>query len=127
MTFLFKAPPAPVEGGTVSVSAKAYRGAQPTSGDRVFLWWTEDRGGRGLSGVGRCLSVHHTQGLVQATVELIALHESGVGFGKAQVAPFRDVESDRPEATLSKKLFRQAHNKVVALTPDEEAFLDSYF
>lgn len=127
MACLFKVAPVPVTEGSVIVAAKPYRRALPEPGERIFLWWTEDADGRGLSGFGECIAVATPPGLVQATVRVGALDPTGVGFGKAQLAPLRDTESDAPEATLSKKLFRQAHNKVIALTSEEEAFLDTHF
>lgn len=127
MACLFKVAPVPVTEGSVVVAAKPHRGALPAPGERIFLWWTEDAGGRGLSGFGECVAVATLPSLVQATVTVGRLDPAGVGFGKAQLAPLRDVDSDAPDATLSKKLFYQAHNKAIALTSEEEAFLDTYF
>lgn len=123
MTVLFKLPPQASNGDAVIVCAKPYRDVSLALGDRVLLWWSEAQGGAGLVGYGTCISTASTLDLVKAVVEPVRLREAGFGFGREQLRPFRDVPGDAPEATLAKTLYKHSLNKVVQISPPEEAFL----
>lgn len=127
MTVLFKLPPQASNGDTLAVSAKPYGNVSLAPGDRVFLWWSEAQGGAGLVGYGTCLSTASTSDSVEAVVEPVRVREAGVGFGRERLRPFRDVAGDAPEATLAKTLYKHSLNKVVQISPSEEAFLEELF
>lgn len=127
MTVLFKVPPMRETTGVIAVSAKPYGDVVISSGDRVFLWSSETQGGQGLVGHGRCLSANSDGGMLRAEVEIGALDQQGVGYGRDHLRPFRDNPSATPEATLAKKLYKHSLNKAVQITPDEETFLDTFF
>lgn len=121
MTVLFKVPPVAIDGDIVALEAKSYGAVVIAPGDRVFRWWSETQGGRGLAGYGICMSAQPVGAFWRAEIE--AVTNRTIGFGKAALAPFRDAPVPRPEATLSAKLYRHSLNKVVQITPAEEAFL----
>ncbi len=127
MTVLFKLPPQASNGDTLIVSAKPYRNVSLAPGDRVFLWWSEAQGGAGLVGYGTCLSTTSTWDSVEAVVEPVRVRDAGFGFGRERLRPFRDVAEDTPEATLAKTLYKHSLNKVVQISPSEEAFLGELF
>lgn len=122
MAALFKVPPQGIGGDIVVLSATPYGDVALARGDRVFLWWSESHGGTGLAGHGLCLSSSRQIGLICAEVEPIVT--SYRGFGRAQLRAFRNRPPASPVATLAAKLYRHAHNKVVAITRAEEQFLD---
>jgi hypothetical protein len=123
MAVLFKVPPTPIDGDIVSVTAPRFGVVTLSPGDRVFLWWSEAQGGRGLAGHGLCVSADQEPGPLRAEVEPITL--ACCGFGRAQLRPFRDTPGASPEATLATKLYAHAHIKAVAISAAEEAFLDA--
>lgn len=122
MTVLFKVPPQEVSGDVVTLEARSYGLVQLRRGDRVFLWWSEAQGGAGLAGYGLCVEASAQAGGWRAMVEVVT--DRYRGFAKANLAPYRDVEDGSPQASLAAKLYRHALNKVVAITPGEEAFLE---
>lgn len=121
MTVLFKVPPQEVDGDTVTLEARRYGPVQLNRGDRVFLWWSEAQGGAGLAGYGLCVQASAQPNGWRAVVEVVIDHYRG--FAKANLAPYRDTDDGSPQALLAAKLYRHALNKVVAITPGEEAFL----
>jgi hypothetical protein len=127
MTVLFKSPPVAQDGDGLVVSAKPFGEVTLPRGDRVFLWWSEAQGGAGLSGHGLCSSAREGPGLLRAEIKVVALRSEGVGFGRDELRPFRDATDDGPQTSLARKLYRHSLNKAVALTRDEEAFLDRLF
>lgn len=106
----------------VTLEARAHGSVHLRPGDRVFFWWSETQAGAGLAGHGVCVEASESAGRWRAAVEIVT--DSVTGFGKAALAPFRDAADGGPHATLAAKLYRHAHNKVLAVTPAEEAFLD---
>jgi hypothetical protein len=126
MTVLFKVAPTPIDGDVVRVAAPLYGELLLAPGDRIFLWWSEAQGGRGLAGHGVCVSAASIgKKLLQADIEPITLADTG--FGRAQLRPHREGRGGAPETTLAAKLYRHALNKVVAISAAEEAFLDALF
>lgn len=122
MTVLFKVPPQEVDGDTVTVEARSYGPVHLARGDRVFLWWSEAQGGAGLVGHGLCLAASSQPDGWRAVVEVVT--DRHRGFGKAELAPHRSAGRATPSGSLSAKLYRHALNKVVAITSEEERFLD---
>lgn len=127
VTVLFKLPPQVGDGDNLSLTAKPYGHVSLAPGDRVFLWWSEAQGGAGLVGHGICQSATSLPGLLAAEVEPELISDLGFGFGRDRLQPYRDAAGNAPEATLAKMLYKHALNKVVQITPVEEAFLDGSF
>lgn len=123
MAVLFKVPPQEVDGDTVALEARRYGPVRITRGDRVFLWWSEAQGGAGLVGYGLCVEASAHADRWHAVVEVVT--DRYRGFTKANLAPYRNADDGSPQASLAVKLYRHALNKVVAITPDEEAFLEA--
>lgn len=123
MTVLFKVPPVEPDGDLLSLEAKPYGMVTLARGDRVFLWWSETQGGAGLVGHGLCHEARFDGIVWRAAVEVI--DDRFRGFGKADLANWREARSTVPLATLAAKLYKHSHNKVVAVSASETAFLDS--
>lgn len=123
MTVLFKVPPVEPDGDLLTLEAKPYGLATLTRGDRVFLWWSETQGGAGLVGHGLCHEASFDGIVWRAAVEVI--DDRFRGFGKADLANWRNAGSDVPLATLAAKLYKHSLNKVVAISASETAFLDA--
>ncbi len=122
MTVLFKVPPVEPNGDLLTLEAKPYGVVTLTRGDRVFLWWSETQGGAGLVGHGLCHEARFDGIVWRAAVEVI--DDRFRGFGKANLANWRNAGCAIPPGTLSAKLYRNSHNKVVAITELEAAFLN---
>ncbi len=107
-----------------------YGGKQVSVGDEIFLFASENEGGVGLIGVGIVTSAAATPrrpGLARQTPRVtIAVRRTARAtraMGRPQLRPFVDWADERPETELNFKLYRQATNKVVGITPSAAAFL----
>jgi hypothetical protein len=126
MAVLFKVPP-PITGieGPLVLSAKAYESSTVTSGDRVFLWWSETHGGSGLAARGVVVGAIRKSSDWEAKVAVSS--EVTRSFSKEDLRPFRDAQSGEPQATLARRLYRHSLNKVTNVDVGEENFLDTFF
>jgi hypothetical protein len=107
-----------------------YGGKQISVGDEIFLFASEHEGGVGLIGAGIVTSAAATPrrlGLARQTPRVtIAVRRTARAtraMGRAQLRQFVDWADERPETELNFKLYRQATNKVVGITPSVAAFL----
>lgn len=111
-----------------------YGGKRIAEGDTVFVFASENEGGKGLVARGKVTSsaptprkrgVDRQTPRVSITVERTALAKRELGRG--QLGPFRDWDDGRPESELNFKFYRQATNKIVGITDEAAAFLDRFF
>ena len=111
-----------------------YGGKRIAVGDVVYLFASENEGGAGLvaRGVVTAAAVTPRQPVVERqtprvsiTVERTALAKRRLG--RAELKPFADWDDGRPETELNFKCYRQATNKIVGLSAEAAAFLDSFF
>ena len=111
-----------------------YGGKTIAVGDTAYLIASENEGGPGL--IARCVVVASEEiprrpdlarqtPRVSVTIERRAT--ARVQLGRAEFRSFRDWGDGRPETELNFKLYRQATNKIVGLTPEAAALLDSAF
>lgn len=111
-----------------------YGGKTIAVADTIFLFASENEGGRGLFArgiVSRSESVPRKPGVKRQTprvsIEVRQIGMAKSAFGRAELRAFRDWSDGGPETELNFKLYRQATNKIVGLTGVATAFLDGLF
>jgi hypothetical protein len=112
-----------------------YGGKNIAAEDEIFLFASENEGGRGLIALGvvtaaaRAPTVRGAGGRgtprVSITVRRIASAKRSLG--RNELKSFRDWGDGRPQTELCFKLYRQATNKVVGITQETAAFLRTLF
>jgi hypothetical protein len=111
-----------------------YAGKHIAEGDTIFIFASENEGGRGLIAAGIVTSaesipkkagVVRQTPLVSITVRRTALARRRLG--RSELKPFSDWNDGRPETELSFKFYRQATNKIVAVSDQAADFLRGYF
>ncbi|SMF41409.1 hypothetical protein SAMN06265365_11352 [Tistlia consotensis] len=111
-----------------------YGGRQVAEGDRIFLFASENEGGRGLVACGLVTAaeaVPRTPGIARQTPRVsIVVRRTGLAsrpLGRRELRPFADWTDGRPETELNFKLYRQATDKIVGLSDAAAAFLEAFF
>jgi hypothetical protein len=111
-----------------------YGGRRLAEDDAIFLFASENSGGRGLiakgvvtaaAAVPRKPGVERQTPRVDLTIEVIA--PALRSLGRAELKPFDRWDDGRPETELNFKFYRQATDKIVGLTDGAAAFLGSFF
>jgi len=111
-----------------------YGGKHVAAGDTVYVFASENEGGRGLIARGRVMAseaVPKKPGIkrqtprVSLTVGITAVARRKLG--RAELKRFSQWHDGRPETELNFKFYRQATNKVAGLSPQAAEFLDSCF
>lgn len=111
-----------------------YAGKYIADGDTIFIFASENEGGRGLVATGivtsaesipRKAGITRQTPLVSVTVRRSALVKRSLG--RSELKPFSDWNDGRPETELNFKFYRQATNKIVAVSEEAAAFLGGYF
>ena len=107
-----------------------YGGKRIAKGDVIFVFASETEGGSGLLASGAVISAEATPKLpgierqtprVSITVRRTALAKRRLG--RRELKPFSDWNDGRPETELNFKFYRQATNKIVAISDEVAAFL----
>ncbi|HJU21641.1 MAG TPA: hypothetical protein VJ891_03960 [Casimicrobiaceae bacterium] len=111
-----------------------YGGKKITTGDRIFIFASENEGGVGLVGVG---TVTESKGVPRkpdverqtprVSISVLRTGNARRRLGRTELKKFHDWNDGRPETELNFKLYRQATNKVVGLSEEAAAFLASFF
>lgn len=111
-----------------------YGGKMIAAGDAIFLFASENEGGRGLVARGvvtSAESVAKTKGAARQTPRVsIAVRRDALArrsLGRAELKPFSDWSDGRAETELNFKFYRQATDKIVGLSEKAAAFLDACF
>jgi hypothetical protein len=111
-----------------------YGGKAIAAGDVLYLFASENAGGRGLVARGLVLSadaVPRVAGIARQTPRVsVAVRSTGIArraLGRDELRTFRTWGDGRPETELNFKLYRQATDKIVGVAPATAAFLDSCF
>jgi len=117
-----------------SAQKTMYGGKTIAAGDRVFLFASENEGGRGLvargvvlfaEAVSRKAGVERQTPRVSVTIGRDALAKRPLG--RRELKAFDDWKDGKPETELNFKFYRQATNKIVGLSGEAATFLDSFF
>ncbi|GKQ55752.1 hypothetical protein [Bradyrhizobium sp. Ce-3] len=111
-----------------------YGGKLIAAGDVVFVFASENEGGKGLIAravvtaaepVPRKPEIARQTPRVSIAVRRIA--SARRPLGRDALKHFKDWEDGRPETELNFKFYRQATNKIVGITDRTAAFLERFF
>jgi hypothetical protein len=111
-----------------------YGGKSIATGDVVFVFASENEGGRGLTARGVVTAaepVAKKRGVTRQTPRVsIVVRRTALAkqpLGRSELKFFTDWEDGRPETELNFKFYRQATNKIVRLSDTAAAFLTRLF
>jgi hypothetical protein len=111
-----------------------YGGKLIAAGDIVYLFASETQGGQGLVARGVVIvadPIPLIPGIARQTPRVsVTIRRAGTALrplGRDQLKGFRDWKDGRPETELNFKFYRQATNKIVGLSHETAAFLESFF
>jgi hypothetical protein len=111
-----------------------YGGKKIAAGDTVFIFASENEGGRGLIARGmvtRADAVRRKRGIarqtprVSVTIKRTALAKRPMG--RRELKPLTDWDDGRPGTELNFKFYRQATNKIVGISAAAASFLSKCF
>jgi hypothetical protein len=136
MAFAIKAAMSDAQAKTFAFSAQKtmYGGKHIAEGDTVFLFASENEGGRGLLARGIVTSaeaIAKTRGIerqaprMSITIKRTALAKRPLG--RSELKPFSDWDDGRPATEFNFKFYRQATNKIVGISDETAAFLNGFF
>jgi hypothetical protein len=103
-----------------------YRGKDVRTGDEVFVFDSENQGGRGLCVRGVVTAAEEGPG-IRRRIEVRPNDSARRPLGRDELKPYRDLDDDRPETEVARKLYRQATNKIAGISEETAAFLRTYF
>ena len=117
-----------------SAQKKLYGGKQIAEGDTVFVFASENEGGKGLIACGVPTSaeaIAKKRGITRQTprvsisMKRIALAKRRLG--RSELKYFTDWNDGQPGTELNFKFYRQATNKVVGISNETAALLCAFF
>jgi hypothetical protein len=111
-----------------------YGGKQIAAGDTIFIFASENEGGQGLVAQGIVTAARATPkrpGVERQTprvsVEVKRTAAAKRRLGRAELKAHSDWKDGRPESELNFKFYRQATDKIVAISDETGAFLRAFF
>ena len=111
-----------------------YGGKHIAKGDTIFVFATENEGGPGLIASGVVTSakaIPKKRGIARQTPRVsITIRRTALAkrrLGRSELKLFSDWRDGRPETELNFKFYRQATNKIVAISDEAAAFLRGFF
>ncbi|MDX8491953.1 hypothetical protein RFN29_10205 [Mesorhizobium sp. VK22B] len=136
MAFAIKAEVKDPQADTFSFAAQKtmYGGKHIADGDAIFVFASENEGGQGLVARGvvtssqaipRRLDLDRQTPRVSVSIRRTALATRRLG--RDELKRFKVWKDGRPETELNFKFYRQATNKIVAISGETAAFLDGFF
>ena len=111
-----------------------YGGKHVVAGDTIFLFASENEGGRGLIARGVVTSANavlkkpriaRQTPRVSLTIRRTAMTKRPLG--RTELKRFTEWNDGRPETELNFKFYRQATNKIIGISDKAAAFLDGFF
>lgn len=136
MAFAIKAEISDPRARTFAFAAQKtmYAGKHVAEGDTVFVFASENEGGHGLIARGVVTgaeAVAKRRGIARQTLRVsVSIRRTAVAkrpLGRSELKHFTDWNDGRPETELNFKFYRQATNKVVGLSDEAAAFLNTFF
>ena len=107
-----------------------YGGKRIAEGDTIFLFASENEGGRGLVARGVVTSVTAVAkkpGITRQTPRVsVTVRRTAVAkrpLGRTELKGFRDWGDGRPQTELNFKFYRQATNKIIGISDAAASFL----
>ena len=117
-----------------SAQKTMYGGKRIAKGDTIFVFASENEGGRGLISSGVVTSAKampKTPGIARQTPRVsITINRTARAkrrLGRSELKPFNNWNDDQPETELNFKFYRQATNKIVGIRDETAAFLRAFF
>jgi hypothetical protein len=111
-----------------------YGGKHIAEGDTVFVFASENEGGRGLIARGVVTfaeAIAKKRGIARQTPRVsLTIRRTALAkrpLGRSELKHFTDWNDGRPETELNFKFYRQATNKVVGISDETAAFLSAFF
>jgi hypothetical protein len=111
-----------------------YGGKGIAAGDTLFIFASENEDGTGLIAKGIVISATATprkpdvdRQTLRASITVRRTAQANRRLGRHELKPFSDWDDGRPETELNFKFYRQATNKIVALSDPTAAFLQGFF
>jgi len=119
---------------TFSKQKTMYGGKHIATGDTIFVFASENEGGRGLIALGIVTSAEPTRkkpGIARQTPRVsITIKRTARAMrrlGRGELKPFSDWNDGRPETELNFKFYRQATNKIAGISDETAVFLRRFF
>ena len=111
-----------------------YGGKRVAKGDTIFIFASENEGGRGLVAAGIVTAVRaipRKAGIERQTPR-VSIHVKRTALatrrlGRSELKLFSDWNDGRPETELNFKFYRQATNKIIGISDKAAAFLRIFF
>lgn len=111
-----------------------YGGKHIAAGDTLYVFSSENGGGCGLVAraiVTEAIAVAKRPDLARQTPRVTVAAEPQAlairPLGRAGLKTFDTWDDGRPETELNFKLYRQATDKIVGISPEAAAFLETFF
>jgi hypothetical protein len=136
MTFAIKAAVSDPRAKTFAFNTQKtmYGGKDIARGDMIFVFASENEGGPGLIASGVVTSakaIAKKRGIARQTPRVsITVRRNALvkqRLGRSELKLFSDWNDGRPETELNFKFYRQATNKIVAISDEAAAFLRGFF
>jgi hypothetical protein len=119
---------------TPGVQKTMYGGKRIAAGDTIFVFASENAGGRGLVARGVVLRAAPVpkppdagRQAPRVRVTIGHLARAARALGRGELRPFRQWDDGQPQTELNFKLYRQATDKIVGIAPATAAFLHGHF
>ncbi len=111
-----------------------YGGKHISKGDTIFLFASENDGGRGLFARGIVTSaeaIARKDGVERqtprVTIAVKCTAHAKKTFGRGELKPFTNWKDGKAETELNFKFYRQATNKIIGISDKATALLDGFF
>src|SRR5262249_53389853 len=111
-----------------------YGGKRIAKDDTIFIFASENEGGRGLIARGVVTSakaIAKKRGIARQTprvsITIRCTARAKRRLGRRQLKEFSDWKDGRPETELNFKFYRQATNKIAGISADAATFLGRSF
>ena len=136
MTFAIKAAVSDPRARTFAFTTQKtmYGGKHIARGDMIFVFASENEGGPGLIASGVVTSakaIAKKRGIARQTPRVsITVRRNALvtqRLGRSELKLFSDWNDGRPETELNFKFYRQATNKIVAISDEAATFLRGFF
>ncbi len=111
-----------------------YGGKAIGQGDRVFVFASENEGGKGLIARGVVLSAEamaKKRGVARQTPRVsVVIERTALAkrpLGRRELKAFMHWKDGKPETELNFKFYRQATNKIAGISEEAASFLEGFF
>ena len=111
-----------------------YGGKNVAEGDTIFVFASENEGGRGLIARGVVISaeaIPRKRGIARQTPRVsLSVRRTALAkrpLGRAELKPLTDWKDGQPGSELNFKFYRQATNKIIGLSDEAASLLETFF